>query len=552
MLASPLPIRGLLRSTGSSFVSIGAAAHLRYYERIGRAFHIANVRRNGTQLRSVSSDGAEVAVPRYGRAEAYVSTSLSPLFNLSLEEHLLRTKPHNAPVCFIYRNDPCIVIGRNQNHWKELNIEEMRKRGLMLVRRRSGGGAVFHDHGNTNFSFHVPRMTFARRTHAELIARALNGPDIGLQTLHGTSNQEVSSSASEYPLGHGHPEGVYVNERNDLVVRVAVRNGDSSHTSGNAALSQSTTASSHVSSSSSSPSTQQSQVWSERKISGSAFKILTHRAYHHGTMLLSTNLADLGSSLRNTKLASSSVKSKGVESVRSQVVNLTDAYPSVASEGSLTHDHFVRAVVAEFWRTYDDKAGREIEDEGAESSASAPGRGNQIMWEAIDASHPISQESKRLQLEEELGQWDWAFGQCPEFSLELSLRAGTTDEQIARILRERGGLTAARISLTCRHGLVEEIEVLQLEVSEGVSVGGEDARDFWTHFFSALKSKRYDALTERPRLARAASQGQNAVEEDVHEAQEEGLEETRKIVADVIEEDDELRDAAARWLRQSL
>lgn len=447
----------------------------------------------------------------------------------------------------------------------------------MLVRRRSGGGAVFHvstgpgnitlpreladqvftyqDHGNTNFSFHVPRMTFARRTHAELIARALNGPDIGLQTFHGTSvDQEVSSSASDYPLGHGHPEGVYVNERNDLVVRVAVRNEEPSHApTGNTALSQSTTASSHISSSSASSSTQQSQVWSERKISGSAFKILTHRAYHHGTMLLSTNLADLGSSLRNTKLASSSVKSKGVESVRSQVVNLTEAYPAVAKEGSLTHDHFVRAVVAEFWRTYDEKAGREIDSEGGAGASAASsaeqGKGN---FQSIDVSHPISQESKRLQLEEELGQWDWAFGQCPEFSLELSLQSGRTDKGVARVLRDRGGLKKAKVSLTCRHGLVEETEVLQMDVVEGFSVGGEEARDFWTHFFSSLKGKRYDALTERPRLAKAASQGENAVAGNGSEAEEKGLQETREIVADVIEEDEELRDAAARWLRQSL
>jgi hypothetical protein len=270
-------------------------------------------------------------------------------------------------------------------------------------------------------------------------------------------------------------------------------------------------------------------------------------------MLLSTNLADLGSSLRNIKLASSSVKSKGVESVRSQVVNLTEAYPAVAKEGSLTHDHFVRAVVAEFWRTYDDKAGRETDDErGAGASAASSAEQDKESFESVDASHPISQESKRLQLEEELGQWDWAFGQCPEFSLVLSLHSDTTDKDVARVLRDRGGLEAARISLTCRHGLVEETDVLQMDVVEGFSVGGEEARDFWTHFFSSLKGKRYDALTERPRLAKAASLGEKDVAGIENEAEEKGLQETREIVADVIEEDEDLRDAAARWLRQSL
>lgn len=83
--------------------------------------------------------------------QAFISNSSHPHFNLSLEHCLLRTRPANEPVLLLYRNGPCIVIGRNQNPWHELDVSRMRALGIKLVRRRSGGGAVYHVRCEVNF-----------------------------------------------------------------------------------------------------------------------------------------------------------------------------------------------------------------------------------------------------------------------------------------------------------------------------------------------------------------------------------------------------------------
>ncbi|KAK4687730.1 hypothetical protein P7C73_g2386, partial [Tremellales sp. Uapishka_1] len=108
-----------------------------------------------------------------GPPVAYISESHDPWFNLSYEDWLLRHTPHNEPTLFIYRNYPCVVIGRNQNPWKETTPRALRSSSIPLVRRRSGGGTVYHDMGNTNFSIILPRLLFTRAHGAELVARAI-------------------------------------------------------------------------------------------------------------------------------------------------------------------------------------------------------------------------------------------------------------------------------------------------------------------------------------------------------------------------------------------
>ena len=77
--------------------------------------------------------------------------SNDPFFNLSAEEYLLREKSEDF--FLIWKNKPCIVIGRNQNAADEINGDYVRTRSLPVVRRMTGGGAVYHDAGNLNFSF---------------------------------------------------------------------------------------------------------------------------------------------------------------------------------------------------------------------------------------------------------------------------------------------------------------------------------------------------------------------------------------------------------------
>mgnify|MGYP000439143148 FL=1 len=74
-----------------------------------------------------------------------------PFFNLSAEEYFLCEKDEDF--FLLWQNEPCIVIGRNQNAADEINGDYVRTRSLPVVRRMTGGGAVYHDTGNLNFSF---------------------------------------------------------------------------------------------------------------------------------------------------------------------------------------------------------------------------------------------------------------------------------------------------------------------------------------------------------------------------------------------------------------
>lgn len=76
-----------------------------------------------------------------------------PRVNLAIEEHLLRNHKVEEDILLFYINGPSIIIGRNQNTLEEINHQYVEEQGIHVVRRLSGGGAVYHDLGNLNFSF---------------------------------------------------------------------------------------------------------------------------------------------------------------------------------------------------------------------------------------------------------------------------------------------------------------------------------------------------------------------------------------------------------------
>ncbi|SNX53352.1 lipoate--protein ligase [Thermoanaerobacterium sp. RBIITD] len=77
--------------------------------------------------------------------------STNPYFNLATEEYLL--KNFDEDIFMLWRNAPCIVVGKNQNTLSEINLNYVKDNNIIVVRRLSGGGAVFHDLGNLNFTF---------------------------------------------------------------------------------------------------------------------------------------------------------------------------------------------------------------------------------------------------------------------------------------------------------------------------------------------------------------------------------------------------------------
>ncbi len=79
-----------------------------------------------------------------------------PRINLAIETYLVQEMPIDEPILLFYINEPSIIIGRNQNTIEEINTDYVEKQGIHVVRRLSGGGAVYHDAGNLNFSFIMP------------------------------------------------------------------------------------------------------------------------------------------------------------------------------------------------------------------------------------------------------------------------------------------------------------------------------------------------------------------------------------------------------------
>ncbi|KAF7505715.1 hypothetical protein GJ744_000481 [Endocarpon pusillum] len=242
------------------------------------------------------------------------SRTTDPFLNLAIEDHLLKTSDPNTHILFTYVNRPCVVIGRNQNPWLETNLaalkdgvpaatveDECSRQEVLLVRRRSGGGTVFHDEGNLNYSFIVPNdKAFNRDKHAEMVVQAIQGMSLAAISPHLT-------------------KGIRVNERHDIVMPARTESG--------LALDEQQTV----------------------KVSGSAYKLTRGRALHHGTLLFSSpNLKSIGRYLRSP--TRQFIDAKGVESVRSPVGNLS--FSSELSIRTALKDEIEKSIAAIFEERY--------------------------------------------------------------------------------------------------------------------------------------------------------------------------------------------------------
>lgn len=107
------------------------------------------------------------------KAKCLISNSHDPYFNLATEDFIFNEMNVDEHILFLWRNGPSVIIGRNQNPWAECNLKKIEEESVNLVRRQSGGGAVYQDLGNTIFTFLSSKSEYDKKRNFEIIIRAL-------------------------------------------------------------------------------------------------------------------------------------------------------------------------------------------------------------------------------------------------------------------------------------------------------------------------------------------------------------------------------------------
>ncbi len=192
------------------------------------------------------------------RPVPYLLPGRSVALHLAIESLLLEVEAFPGPVLLLYINDRSVIVGRNQNPWREVAPGC----AAPVYRRISGGGSVFHDIGNLNWSLIVPR--------------AIHDPDAELAMM------AKAVSTCGVPVEPG--------ERGGLYCSASTGHGG-------------------------------------RKVSGTARRIGSRRVLHHGTLLVTTDLADMGACLGGAP----GMEDHAVASVPACVVNLADVNPGMST-----------------------------------------------------------------------------------------------------------------------------------------------------------------------------------------------------------------------------
>ncbi len=108
----------------------------------------------------------------------YNTDCADPYINLATEKWLFDNLEKNQCILYLWQNKNTVVIGKNQNAWTECDIPALQNDGVKLARRISGGGAVFHDLGNVNFTFICNSEDYDLTRQLNVIKVACKGADI--------------------------------------------------------------------------------------------------------------------------------------------------------------------------------------------------------------------------------------------------------------------------------------------------------------------------------------------------------------------------------------
>lgn len=148
----------------------------------------------------------------------------NPYINLALESTLLDNYKENTITLFLWKNRQTVVIGKNQNPYSECDVEALVNEGGHLARRRTGGGAVYHDLGNLNFSFVADKNIYDVKKQMSVIQKALL--DFGLTTeISGRNDityQDRKFSGNAFAFSHKqglHHGTILIKTDNDLLQR---------------------------------------------------------------------------------------------------------------------------------------------------------------------------------------------------------------------------------------------------------------------------------------------------------------------------------------------